>query len=132
MKDGKNKLIALILAIVVALSSVFPGMAVKASETSGAIGEAKAEPAVSQGQEEYVGYLFAYFTGASRAIHFAVSADGYHYTALNGNKAVITQTVGRKSARDPYIIKGQNGDYYMMATDLYGGNQQEELDKNGC
>ena len=51
----------------------------------------KAEAAVLQGEEEYVGYLFAYFTGTGRAIHFAVSADGYHYTALNGNKAVITQ-----------------------------------------
>ncbi len=56
----------------------------------------KAEAAVLQGEEEYVGYLFAYFTGTGRAIHFAVSADGYHYTVLNGNKAVITQKVGRK------------------------------------
>lgn len=141
MKNGKNKIIAIMLTLALALTGIFPGTAVKAAEASGAKGgvepgtallesEEKAGPAVSEG-EEYAGYLFAYFTGASRAIHFAVSADGYHYTALNGNKAVITQTVGRKSARDPYIIKGQNGDYYMMATDLYGGNQQEELDKNG-
>ena len=115
-----------------AVTGIFPGTAAKAvAEKSGTENEVKAEANTLEGEEEYVGYLFAYFTGASRAIHFAVSADGYHYTALNNNKAVITQTVGRKSARDPYIIKGQDGDYYMMATDLYGGNQQEKLDKNG-
>lgn len=122
MKHAKTKLIAIILTVAMAVTGVFPGTAAKAAAgTIGAKSEAGAAPTALQNEEEYAGYLFAYFTGDSRAIHFAVSADGYHYTALNGNKAVITQTVGRKSARDPYIIKGQDGDYYMMATDLYGG-----------
>lgn len=81
-------------------------------------------------QKDDVGYLFAYFTDSSKAIHFAVSTDGYHYTALNGNRAVVSPTVGRKSVRDPYIIKGQSGDYYMMATDLKGGDSGEELKVN--
>ena len=139
----RNRLTAMILSAAMVLTGVFPGMSVHAqagvSETQNEVQEKaavletqeKAADYTQENEEEYAGYLFAYFTGASRAIHFAVSADGYHYTALNGNKAVISQTVGRKSARDPYIIKGQNGDYYMVATDLYGGNQQEELDNNG-
>lgn len=81
----------------------------------------------TESQEDYAGYLFAYFTDRSKAIHYALSADGYYYTALNGNKAVVTPTVGRQAVRDPYIIKGHDGDYYMLATDLKGGNKSEEL-----
>ncbi len=84
----------------------------------------------AESKEEYAGYLFAYFTDSSKAIHFAVSTDGYYYTALNGNEAVVTPTVGRQASRDPYIIKGQDGDYYMLATDLEGGNTEEELKVN--
>lgn len=53
------------------------------------------------------------------------------YTALNGNRPVVIQTVGRKVARDPYIIKGQGGGYYMLATDLKGGDKTQELTNKG-
>ena len=39
--------------------------------------------------------------------------------------------VGRKVARDPYIIKGQGGGYYMLATDLKGGDKTQELTNKG-
>ena len=112
MGNRKHRLFAVFLALAVAVTSLNLGASVRA-------------------QEEYAGYLFAYFTGSIQAIHFAVSADGYHYTPLNDNRAVITPKVGRRAVRDPYIIKGQDGDYYMMATDLVGGNQTDELDNNG-
>ena len=44
------------------------------------------------GQAPFTAYLFAYFTGNSKsdeAIRFALSKDGYHYTALNSNKPII-------------------------------------------
>lgn len=66
-------------------------------------------------------YLFAYFTGNSttqQRIHFAVSKDGYHFTPLNNNEEIITQTKGTLNCRDPYIFKGQDGYYYMIATDM--------------
>ncbi len=66
-------------------------------------------------------YLFAYFTGneqSEQTIHFAVSQDGYNYTPLNGNNAVITQTKGRMCCRDPYVFKGQDNYYYIIATDM--------------
>ncbi|MBE6719684.1 MAG: hypothetical protein E7571_03380 [Ruminococcaceae bacterium] len=66
-------------------------------------------------------YLFSYFTGNSTSqqrIHFAVSKDGYTFTPLNNNDEVITQTKGTLNCRDPYIFKGQDGYYYLIATDM--------------
>ena len=66
-------------------------------------------------------YLFCYFTGNSpeeQRIHLAVSTDGYNFKALNGNNAVITQTLGEKCCRDPYILKANDGFYYIIATDM--------------
>ena len=66
-------------------------------------------------------YLFVYFTGngeGQERIHFAVSEDGYCFTALNNNQAVITQTKGKKCVRDPYIFKGQDGAFYIIGTDM--------------
>ena len=76
-----------------------------------------AEKAVSA----YGKYLFAYFIGngeGEERIHFAVSEDGYNFKALNGNKAVIEQTKGKKCVRDPYIFKGEDVYYYIVGTDM--------------
>ncbi len=66
-------------------------------------------------------YLFAYFLGNEphqERICFAVSDDGYHFTPLNGNNPVITQTKGKQCVRDPYIFKGQDEYYYIVGTDM--------------
>ncbi len=66
-------------------------------------------------------YLFAYFVGnepEQERIHFAVSEDGYNFEALNNNEPVIIQTKGKKCVRDPYIIKSQDGCYYIIGTDM--------------
>ncbi len=70
-------------------------------------------------------YLFCYFVGNSpeeQTIHLAVSTDGYKFTALNNNEAVIEQTKGTGCVRDPYILKGpdENGNecYFIIATDM--------------
>ena len=72
-------------------------------------------------------YLFTYFTGNSQSeqqIRFAVSEDGYHFTPLNGNNTVITQTKGTLNCRDPYIFKGQDNYYYLIATDMDASTNQ--------
>lgn len=66
-------------------------------------------------------YLFCYFVGnepQQERIHFAVSQDGYNFEPLNGNEPVITQTLGKKSVRDPYIFRGQDGCFYIIGTDM--------------
>ncbi len=66
-------------------------------------------------------YLFCYFTGnepEQEKINFAISRDGYDFTPLNGNEPVLENTAGTLSLRDPYIFKGQNGKYYIVATDM--------------
>lgn len=76
-----------------------------------------ATPAKSQSGK----YLFCYFVGnepEQERIHFAVSEDGYNFTALNNNEPVIIQTKGKKCVRDPYIFKGQDGFYYIIGTDM--------------
>jgi|GEM_PF-276344 len=75
-------------------------------------------------EKDYAAYLFVYFTGnqqAEEAVHYAVSADGYHYFALNNNRPVlhskrISSTGG---VRDPHILRGEDGKtFYMVLTDM--------------
>ena len=66
-------------------------------------------------------YLFAYFTGNSKKeqrIHFATSNGGNTFKTVNDGKEVITQTEGTLCCRDPYIFKGQDDYYYLIATDM--------------
>ena len=78
-------------------------------------------------------YLFAYFTGngdvtttssENQAIRFAVSADNKNFTVLNNGNPVIKQSKGTLNCRDPYIFLGQDGWFYVIATDMdsNGGN----------
>ncbi|MFD1871074.1 glycoside hydrolase family 88 protein [Hymenobacter bucti] len=69
-------------------------------------------------------YLFAYFTGndiKEEAIRFALSTDGYHYRALNGNQPVVSSAAISETGgvRDPHIMRGDDGKtFYMVATDM--------------
>ena len=72
-------------------------------------------------EEKPAAYLFAYFLGNApeqERLSYAVSLDGYHFNALNGGKAVWQSSVGTKCLRDPYIFKGEDGLYHMLATDM--------------
>lgn len=72
-------------------------------------------------EEEYYAYLFAYFTGNApeeERVCYAVSTDGYKYKPLNRGKPILTSESGTKCIRDPYIFKGHDGAYYMIATDM--------------
>ena len=73
--------------------------------------------------EGFSAYLFAYFTGnniSQEAFRFALSDDGYVYRALNGNNPIISSAAVSSSGgiRDPHILRGQNNDYLMVATDM--------------
>ena len=99
-----KRLIAVFLAVLMALTC-FTALPFAASA---------ATPATSAGGK----YVFAYFTGnntSEQKIRFAVSDDGYNFTAINGNRPVAKQTTGTGCARDPYLFRGQDGYFYMVA-----------------
>lgn len=66
-------------------------------------------------------YLFCYFTGNEperERISLAVSADGYNFEPLNNGEPIILQTKGKKCVRDPFIVKGHDGGYFIIGTDM--------------
>lgn len=66
-------------------------------------------------------FLFCYFVGNApheERIHFALSEDGYNFKALNGNREVITQTMGKGCCRDPFIFRDNEGMFHIIATDM--------------
>lgn len=87
-------------------------------------------------------YLFAYFTGNTKYgqnVRFALSEDGYTFTALNNNEPVCTQTQSTTSstsagyARDPYITRDPNGNgFYMVATDMDASGVHSSWSGDSC
>ncbi len=106
-KPTAKRLIAVFLAVLTALTS-FTVLPFAASA---------ATPATSTGGK----YVFAYFTGnatSEQKIRFAVSDDGYNFSAFNQSQPITDQTTGTGCARDPYLFRGQDGYFYMVATDM--------------
>jgi hypothetical protein len=76
--------------------------------------------------EGYGGYLFVYFTGnnaAQEQLRYATSTDGLKYTALNSNNPIISSgSISRSGGiRDPHILRGEDGKFYMVMTDMQSG-----------
>ena len=77
--------------------------------------------------DEYTSYLFAYFNGNAQwqeQICFALSDDGFNYTPLNGG-APITNSADialKEAVRDPHILRGDDGYFYMVVTDMKSGD----------
>ena len=74
----------------------------------------------------FAGYLFAYFEGGGdrnlqEQLRFAVSEDAQNWYALNGNRPVIASDSISESGgiRDPHILRGEDGCYYIVATDMF-------------
>ena len=85
-------------------------------------------------EQKYAGYLFAYFEGGGDAnlqeqLRFAVSEDAQNWYALNGNRPIVNCDSISESGgmRDPHILRGEDGCYYIVATDMktvkYGWNE---------
>ena len=68
-------------------------------------------------------YLFAYFNGNAQSqeqICFALSKDGYNYTPLNNGQPIINSSdiALKQAVRDPHILRGVDGYFYMVVTDM--------------
>lgn len=81
----------------------------------------KARPAEVT-DEDYTGYLMAYFAGdgtTTEQVFFASSQDGMSWETLNNGFAIHNSTAGKFGTRDPYIARSPEGDkFYLIATDL--------------
>ena len=98
-----------ILTLSLLLCSTVFGMSAK--KTNVAKNEAK----------NYDSYLFVYFpSNDDENLYYAISRDGFNYTPLNGGKMVMaSDTVAvKKGIRDPHILRGEDGKFYMVATDM--------------
>ena len=72
---------------------------------------------------KFAGYLFAYFEGSGNKqehLRFAISEDAKNWYALNDNQPVIVSDSISTSGgiRDPHILRGEDGCYYIVATDM--------------
>lgn len=66
-------------------------------------------------------YLMVYFSDSDHSLHFALSPDGYSFTALNDNQPVISgDTIAEQHGiRDPHIFRGPDNNFYLALTDLH-------------
>lgn len=66
-------------------------------------------------------YLMVYFKDDTHGLYFALSKDGYSFTDVNNAKPVMAgDTIAeQKGIRDPYIMRGPDGMFYMALTDLH-------------
>lgn len=79
-----------------------------------------------QMKPQFGGYLFAYFEGGGdknlqEQLRFAVSEDARNWYALNDNRPIIASDSISQSGgiRDPHILRGEDGCYYIVATDMF-------------
>lgn len=65
------------------------------------------------GGDEMSEYLMVFFSDDDHSLHFAISEDGYTFTALNDNRPVISgDTIAeQRGIRDPHIYRGPDGSF---------------------
>ena len=64
-------------------------------------------------------YIFRRKTPDGEQARFAVSKDGYHWEALNGDSPCCGLTREKKGGRDFAIVRNRfNGKFYILGTDL--------------
>lgn len=102
----------------------------------GSIGSGCAVAQVDESQ--MAAYLMVYFKDDTHGLHFAISEDGYSFTDVNaGQPAIAGDTIAeQKGIRDPHIMRGRDGYFYMAMTDLHifakeKGLRPTEWDRDG-
>ena len=78
---------------------------------------------MASAKDNYVAYLFTYFTGNApekEQICYALSHDGWNYTPLNQGMPVIgSDSIALTGCvRDPHILRGEDGYFYQVVTDM--------------
>ena len=83
-------------------------------------------------------YLMVYHKDSDHGLHMAYSEDGHQWTALNGDRPVVSgDTIAfQHGIRDPHILRGPDGAFYVAMTDLHvfgqrDGKRQTEWERDG-
>ena len=71
-------------------------------------------------EKRMAAYLMVFHRDDTHSLYMALSRDGYHFTALNNARPVISgDTIAeQRGVRDPHIYRGPDGAFYLVATDL--------------
>ena len=74
-------------------------------------------------EPETAAYLFVHFVGSEKnstdeQMYFTISDDAMTWKTLNNNAPVLTSSKSQNGIRDPYILRGEDGKFYIIATDL--------------
>lgn len=71
--------------------------------------------------EGFTDYLFAFFpSNNDENLYYAIGSDGFNYTVINHEQKILNSAdyAIKKGIRDPHIIRGEDGNFYMVATDM--------------
>jgi hypothetical protein len=81
------------------------------------------------GEKDLQAYLMVYFKDPTHSIYFATSKDGYTFTDVNGGQPILLgkDLAEQKGVRDPHIMRGPDGGFYLAMTDLHIFAQREGL-----
>lgn len=99
-------------ALLIAIAALLP-----------AFGQAPATQPSSprKNDSEMAYYLFAYFKDDTHSLYMALSKDGYAFTDINNAQPIMdgTKLAEQKGIRDPHIVRGPDGAFYLAMTDLH-------------
>lgn len=78
-------------------------------------------------EKDMAAYLMVFHKDETHGLHFALSRDGYTFTALNdGNPVMSGDTISdQHGIRDPHIYRGPDGAFYAAMTDLHVFGQRD-------
>jgi len=89
-------------------------------------------------EKDMAAYLMVYFKDETHGLYFALSRDGYTFTDVNGGRPVVAgDTIAeQKGIRDPHIMRGPDGFFYVVMTDLHiyaqrAGYRETEWERDG-
>lgn len=72
-------------------------------------------------EKDMSAYLMVYFKDTTHGLYMALSTDGYSFTDINKGQPVIAgdTIAAQKGIRDPHIVRGPDGAFYLAMTDLH-------------
>lgn len=89
-------------------------------------------------EKDMAAYLMVFHQDETHGLHMVLSRDGYTFTALNdGHPVLAGDTIAlQKGIRDPHIMRGPDGAFYLSMTDLHiyaqrDGYRDTEWERDG-